>query len=117
MLGEPGKPPQAPLNLLADFGGGGMMAVLGMLMALVERGISGKGQVVNVDMVTGSRYLSSFALLHAKAAEEAVVVPLAPSINQLWGEERGRNVLDNGAEGAPFCELLLLPSESPLINH
>jgi hypothetical protein len=50
----PGSPekPSFPLNLLADFAGGGMMCVLGILLALFERATkSGKGQVVDVDMV------------------------------------------------------------------
>lgn len=49
----PGSPdkPNFPLNLLADFAGGGMVCVLGILLALVERGKTGHGQIVDVDMV------------------------------------------------------------------
>ena len=50
----PGLPekPSFPLNIVADFAGGGMMCVLGILLALFERATkSGKGQVVGVDMV------------------------------------------------------------------
>lgn len=50
MLPGLGKP-TFPLNLLADFAGGGLMCVLGILLALIERGKSGFGQVVNIDMV------------------------------------------------------------------
>jgi len=52
----PGLPekPAFPLNILADFAGGGMMCVLGILLALFERATKdGKGQVVDVDMVGG----------------------------------------------------------------
>ncbi|KAG6819727.1 hypothetical protein H0H93_009250 [Arthromyces matolae] len=42
--------PSFPLNLLADFAGGGMACVLGILLALIERGKSGRGQVVDTDM-------------------------------------------------------------------
>ena len=50
MLPGEGKP-NFPLNLLGDFAGGGMMCALGILLALIERGKSGKGQVVEADMV------------------------------------------------------------------
>lgn len=50
MLPGPEKP-SFPLNLLADFAGGGLVCVLGILLALIERGKSGCGQVVNADMV------------------------------------------------------------------
>ena len=43
--------PVFPLNILADFAGGGLMCVLGILLALIERGKSGRGQVVDTDMV------------------------------------------------------------------
>lgn len=48
--GSDGKP-SFPLNLLADFAGGGLMCTLGILLALIERGKSGRGQVVEADMV------------------------------------------------------------------
>ena len=53
----PGSPekPTFPLNILADFAGGGMMCVLGVLLALFERATkSGRGQVVDIDMVGGN---------------------------------------------------------------
>ncbi|EKM51559.1 uncharacterized protein PHACADRAFT_150032 [Phanerochaete carnosa HHB-10118-sp] len=63
----PGTPdkPSFPLNLLADFGGGGMTCALGILLALIERSRSGLGQVVSTDMVSGTRYLSTFPLASA----------------------------------------------------
>lgn len=54
----PGSPekPTFPLNTMADFAGGGMMCVLGVLLALFERATkSGKGQVVDIDMVRGTK--------------------------------------------------------------
>ncbi|KAK2460889.1 hypothetical protein APHAL10511_007359 [Amanita phalloides] len=82
--GTDGKP-VFPTNLLADFAGGGLMCVLGILLALIERGSSGRGQVVNVDMVSGTRYLSSYALLHVLLR------------NSIYSYPRGQNVLDGGA--------------------
>ncbi|CEH13720.1 Predicted L-carnitine dehydratase/alpha-methylacyl-CoA racemase [Ceraceosorus bombacis] len=64
MLGnEAGGAPSFPANLLGDFAGGSLICVLGILLALLERSKSGKGQVVESDMVTGARYLSSFLLI------------------------------------------------------
>lgn len=93
MLGQAGGKPQPPSNLLGDFAGGSMICLLGILLALVERTRSSKGQVVEADMVTGSRYVSSFVLLSSYLSH--------PS----WGavhsdgtdETRGRNTLDGGA--------------------
>jgi len=56
--------PTFPLNLLADFAGGAIMCAVGILLALIDRGNTGRGQVVNTDMVTGTRYISSFPLIH-----------------------------------------------------
>ena len=51
MIGRHNDKPIAPLNLVADFGGGGLMCALGILLALFERVKSGKGQVVDASMV------------------------------------------------------------------
>ncbi|KAH7915624.1 CoA-transferase family III [Hygrophoropsis aurantiaca] len=82
--------PSFPLNLLGDFAGGGMMCAMGILLALIERGKSGRGQVVDADMVSGTRYVSSFPLLNA-----AISSPL-------FNESRGGNFLDGGA---PFYDV------------
>ncbi|KAJ7475783.1 CoA-transferase family III domain-containing protein [Mycena latifolia] len=89
----PGTPdkPSFPLNLLADFAGGGLTCALGILLALIERGSSGRGQVVDADMVSGTRYLSSFPLLGL----------LAPSSSFFRGA-RGSRLLDGGA---PFYDI------------
>jgi alpha-methylacyl-CoA racemase len=86
-IGRPAEPPVPPLNLVADFGGGSMLLVLGVLAALVERGTSGRGQVVDAAMVDGVALLSQMTLaLTAMGA---------------WGPERGANLLDGGA---PFYD-------------
>ncbi len=51
MLPGTTEKPAFPLNLLADFAGGGLVCALGILLALIERGKTGLGQVVDTDMV------------------------------------------------------------------
>ncbi|HET6816740.1 MAG TPA: CaiB/BaiF CoA-transferase family protein [Mycobacteriales bacterium] len=86
-VGEPGRKPVAPLNLVADFGGGSMFLVTGVLAALLERATSGKGQVVDVAMVDGVSTL--LAMLHSHRA------------SGIWQDKRGSNLLDGGA---PFYD-------------
>ncbi len=57
-LGYRDRPPMPPLNLVADFGGGSMLVLLGIAVALYERQLSGKGQVVDAAMVDGVSLLS-----------------------------------------------------------
>src|SRR5688572_25561307 len=87
-IGRAGDKPLPPLNLVGDFGGGGMLLVTGVLAALLERGRSGLGQVVDAAMVDGSALLCT--MLHA--------------FRQLgmWSGARGENLLDTGA---PFYEV------------
>ncbi|MET0426227.1 MAG: CaiB/BaiF CoA-transferase family protein, partial [Actinoplanes sp.] len=59
-LGRPGERPHAPLNLIGDFAGGGMLLAVGVLAALLERERSGRGQVVDAAMVDGSALLTAF---------------------------------------------------------
>ncbi|KAL1712641.1 CoA-transferase family III domain-containing protein [Schizophyllum commune] len=80
--------PTFPLNLLADFAGGGLLCALGIILALH----TGRGQVVQTDMVSGARYVSSFPLLHKALA------PASP----MFASERGHNVLDGAA---PFYDV------------
>ncbi|KAF8896255.1 CoA-transferase family III domain-containing protein [Infundibulicybe gibba] len=95
MLPGLGKP-SFPVNLLADFAGGGLMCVLGILLALIERQANGLGQVVDTNMasyyprVSGTRYLGSFPLIHSSTS------------SPLFGGKRGENILDGGA---PFYNL------------
>jgi alpha-methylacyl-CoA racemase len=81
-IGPEGGAPVPPINLLADFGGGGSLVVQGILAALVERATSGLGQVIDAAMVDGSAQLMSiFFGLDAMGG---------------WGP-RGTNLLDGGA--------------------
>ncbi|XP_007535947.2 alpha-methylacyl-CoA racemase isoform X2 [Erinaceus europaeus] len=82
-LGRNGENPYAPLNLLADFAGGGLMCALGIILALFERTCSGKGQVIDANMVEGTAYLSSFLWKTEKMG--------------LWDQPQGQNLLDGGA--------------------
>ena len=53
-IGRAGQPPTPPINLIGDFGGGGLLLAFGMVCALLERVRSGKGQVVDAAMVDGA---------------------------------------------------------------
>lgn len=86
-IGRAGERPVPPVNLVGDFGGGGMLLAVGILAALVERERSGLGQVVDAAMVDGSALLSAF--IHGLRAQGA------------WRDERGVNLLDGGA---PFYD-------------
>ncbi|MFI7601929.1 CaiB/BaiF CoA transferase family protein [Actinoplanes sp. NPDC049681] len=86
-LGRAGQAPHAPLNLLGDFAGGGMLLALGVLAALLERERSGAGQVVDAAMVDGSALLTAF--LHGMIGAGR------------WNGPRGTNLLDGGA---PFYD-------------
>lgn len=86
-IGRSGERPIPPLNLLGDFGGGGMLLAVGVLAALLERSGSGRGQVVDAAMVDGAALLTSF--IHGLRAEGH------------WSDERGTNLLDGGA---PFYD-------------
>lgn len=54
MLGKSGTPPFPPVNLLADFAGGGLLTAMGICAALYERTKSGKGQIVDTSMVNSA---------------------------------------------------------------
>jgi alpha-methylacyl-CoA racemase len=78
-----GERPLPPCNLLGDFAGGGMLCAMGILLALIERSSSGKGQVVDAAMVDGAANLS--VLFYGLLA------------NHLMTLDIGSNVLDSGA--------------------
>ncbi|GAA2639083.1 CaiB/BaiF CoA transferase family protein [Paractinoplanes durhamensis] len=86
-IGRAGAPPHAPLNLIGDFAGGGMLMTVGILAALLERERSGRGQVVDAAMVDGSALLMTF--IHGMNAAG------------LWPFPRGENMLDGGS---PFYD-------------
>jgi alpha-methylacyl-CoA racemase len=82
-VGPAGGPPVPPLNLVGDFGGGGMLLALGVVAAVLEAGRSGRGQVVDAAMVDGAALLTT--QLHELLAAG------------LWNDRRGVNLLDGGA--------------------
>ena len=82
-IGRHGEGPVPPLNLIGDFGGGGMLLALGLCAALVESGRSGQGQVVDAAMVDGAALLTT--MIHAFLAIG------------MWTDERGTNPLDGAA--------------------
>jgi alpha-methylacyl-CoA racemase len=86
-IGRAGQPPSPPLNLIGDYGGGGLLLAYGVVCALVERATSGLGQVVDAAMVDGAALLMApfFALRELGG----------------WTDTRGENLLDSGA---PFYD-------------
>jgi alpha-methylacyl-CoA racemase len=82
-IGRSHDRPVPPLNLVGDFGGGGMFLAFGVVCALLEAARSGQGQVVDAAMVDGTAVLSTmFFAMRALGA---------------WTSERGTNLLDTGA--------------------
>ena len=61
-IGRAGERPVPPLNLVGDFGGGGMMLAFGMCAAFLEAKRSGLGQVVDAAMVDGAASLTTMTL-------------------------------------------------------
>ncbi len=87
-MGRADEVPAPPLNLVADFGGGGMMLAFGMTAALLEARGSGQGQVVDAAMIDGVASMMHFTYgMRASGA---------------WSSERGSNLLDSGA---PFYDV------------
>lgn len=82
-IGRRGEAPVPPLNLVGDFGGGGMLLAVGVLAALVERSQSGEGQVIDAAMVDGAALLTT--ILHGRRASGR------------WSDERGTNSIDTGS--------------------
>jgi alpha-methylacyl-CoA racemase len=87
-MGRADSPPVPPLNLVGDFGGGGMLLAFGMVSALLEATRSGQGQVVDAAMVDGAATLMT--MIHSFHN------------SGIWNDERGANMLDTGA---PFYEV------------
>jgi alpha-methylacyl-CoA racemase len=82
-FGRKGEKPIAPLNMVGDFGGGGMLLAFGIVCGLFEAQKFGKGQVIDAAMIDGS------------AALMAMIYGLRAS--GFWTDERGVNLLDGGA--------------------
>jgi alpha-methylacyl-CoA racemase len=87
-IGRAGGPPQLPLSLVGDFGGGAMYLVAGILSALWEAGRSGRGQVVDAAIVDGVAHL--------------MANPYSMLAGGAWNDERGTNLIDSGA---PFVDV------------
>jgi alpha-methylacyl-CoA racemase len=81
--GRRGQAPVPPINMVGDFGGGGMYLAFGMVCAILEARGSGQGQVVDAAMVDGAASLMSF--IHGFRAMG------------IWNDERGTNMLDTGS--------------------
>lgn len=82
-FGREGEKPTPPINMVGDFGGGGMMLAFGMVSALLHARQSGQGQVIDCAMTDGSALLMS--MIWSMRAVGA------------WRDERGVNLLDTGA--------------------
>jgi len=87
-IGRADGPPQVPLNLVGDFGGGSLYLAVGVLAALRALERSGRGQVVDAAIVDGAAHLTT--LMHGLLAEGQ------------WQDRRGVNLLDTGA---PFYDV------------
>lgn len=88
IIGRKDEVPSPPANILGDFAGGGHVCVTGILLALLRRHVTGKGQVVTANMVDGSGYLGTF--MRQQAGHKNMDRP------------RGENLLDGAA---PFYEV------------
>lgn len=82
-LGRKGEKPTPPINLVGDFGGGGMFLAFGMLAALLHARGTGEGQVVDAAMTDGSAVLMSMMWSFRAMGR--------------WNDERGTNLLDTAA--------------------
>ncbi|MGZ8317890.1 MAG: CaiB/BaiF CoA transferase family protein [Telluria sp.] len=86
-MGREGSPPAPPLNLVGDFGGGAMMLAFGVVCAVLESRVSGKGQVVDAAMTDGASLLGAMMYGFRAFGE--------------WTGKREANLLDGGA---PFYD-------------
>lgn len=82
-MGEAGRPPVPPLNLVGDYGGGAMLLIVGLLSAVIEARTTGKGRVVDAAMTDGTALLSSLFFAMTASGQ--------------WSGERGSNLLDGAA--------------------
>lgn len=82
-MGRRGEKPAIPLNLVGDFGGGGLLLAFGMVCALLQARAGGVGQVVDAAMIDGVSALMASVFAAVQGG--------------FWREERGTNMLDSGA--------------------
>jgi alpha-methylacyl-CoA racemase len=83
LVGRPGEPPPPPVNVVGDYGGGGMLLAFGVVCAVLEARRTGRGQVVDAAIVDGTALLT--ALFHGLRAAGR------------WTDARGAHLLDGGA--------------------
>lgn len=88
--------PTAPINMLADFAGGGLTCALGILVALYERNKSGIGQVIDCSMVEGARYISTY-MWHTHKPDSTIHSIVWPNEGK-----KEANLLDGGC---PFYDV------------
>ena len=82
-LGRAGEKPTPPVNLVGDFGGGGMLLAFGMVSALLHARTTGEGQVIDCAMAEGAALLTSMIWTFRALG--------------MWNDERGTNAFDTGA--------------------
>jgi len=82
-FGRAGEKPTPPINMVGDFGGGGMMLAFGMVSALLHAGRTGEGQIIDAAMTDGTAVLMS--MIWGFRA------------NGMWSDDRGTNLLDTAA--------------------
>jgi alpha-methylacyl-CoA racemase len=82
-IGRRGQAPVPPLNLVGDFGGGGMLLAFGMVCGILEARSSGRGQVIDAAMIDGAAVLTTMVYAFRSIGT--------------WVDERGTNILDTGA--------------------
>ncbi len=87
-MGRVGQKPYPPLNLVGDFGGGGMLLAFGMVAAILSAQRTGRGQVIDAAMIDGAASLMAMTYTLINSG--------------IWRDERGTNLLDTGA---PFYEV------------
>jgi alpha-methylacyl-CoA racemase len=110
-IGDADRPPPPPLNLIGDYGGGGMLLALGVLAAFIERANSGRGQVVDAAMVDGAALLMApiYGMLAQgrwKAARAANFLDGAASFYGSYACACGGHVAVGPIEPAFFAEML-----------
>jgi alpha-methylacyl-CoA racemase len=82
-IGREGEKPVPPLNLVGDFGGGGMLLAFGMVAAILSARQTGEGQVIDAAMVDGAASLMTMTYTLRQSG--------------IWNDQRGTNLLDTGA--------------------
>jgi len=114
-----GEKPLPPCNLLGDFAGGGMLCAMGILLALIERDNSGKGQVIDAAMLDGATNLST--LFYGMLAHHLMTLDIGTNVldsgapfYQTYETSDGKFMAVGAIEGRFYAELLAGLSVDPL---